>query len=54
MRKKQGPLAIIFLDEVEAIAPRRDLQKSNAERRLVNVLLDLIDSAKGGWFGNER
>jgi len=36
-------LAVIFIDEIDAIAPRRDLVKGELEPRLVSQLLTLMD-----------
>ena len=42
---KQGP-SIIFLDEIDAIAPRRDNAAGDVERRVVAQLLTLMDGLK--------
>jgi len=38
--------AIIFIDELDAIAPRRDKTQGEAERRIVSQLLTLMDGLK--------
>jgi len=43
--EKNAP-AIIFIDEIDAIAPRRDESYSEVERRLVAQLLTLMDGLK--------
>ena len=40
---KQSPPAIILIDELDSIAPRRDQSRSEVERRLVATLLTLMD-----------
>lgn len=42
---KNGP-AIIFLDEIDAIAPRREKAAGDVERRIVAQLLTLMDGLK--------
>ena len=37
------PYSILFFDEIEAIAPRRDSVEGNVEKRLVSELLALLD-----------
>ena len=39
--------AIIFIDEIDAIAPRRDKTQGEVERRIVSQLLTLMDGLKG-------
>jgi transitional endoplasmic reticulum ATPase len=38
--------AIIFIDEIDAIAPRRDKTQGEVERRIVSQLLTLMDGLK--------
>jgi len=38
--------AIIFIDEIDSIAPRRDKTQGDAERRIVSQLLTLMDGLK--------
>jgi len=40
--EKNSP-AILFLDEIDAIAPRRDKARGEAEKRLVTQLISLLD-----------
>jgi transitional endoplasmic reticulum ATPase len=42
---ESGP-AIIFIDEIDAIAPKRDVARGETERRLVAQLLTLMDGLK--------
>ncbi len=42
-RAEEENLAIIFIDEIDSIAPRRDLTKGELEPRLVGQLLSLMD-----------
>ena len=44
--EKNSP-AIVFLDEVDSIAPNRDQVTGEAERRIVSQLLTLMDGLKG-------
>lgn len=44
--QKNAP-AIIFIDEVDAIAPKRDKTQGEVERRIVSQLLTLMDGLKG-------
>lgn len=44
--EKNSP-AIIFLDEIDSIAPNRDNVTGEAERRIVSQLLTLMDGLKG-------
>jgi len=44
--QKNSP-AIIFIDEVDAIAPKRDKTQGEVERRIVSQLLTLMDGLKG-------
>jgi len=39
--------SIIFIDEIDAIAPKREKAQGEMERRLVSQLLTLMDSMKG-------
>ena len=39
--------AIIFIDEIDAIAPKREKAQGEMERRIVSQLLTLMDSIKG-------
>lgn len=43
---KNSP-AIIFLDEIDSIAPKRDKANSEVDRRIVSQLLTLMDGLKG-------
>lgn len=42
-RAEEKNLAIIFIDELDSLAPRRDLTKGELEPRLVGQLLSLMD-----------
>lgn len=42
-RAEEKNLAIIFIDELDSLAPRRDLTKGELELRLVGQLLSLMD-----------
>jgi len=42
-RAEEENLAIIFIDELDSLAPRRDLTKGDLEPRLVGQLLSLMD-----------
>ena len=44
--EKNAP-AIIFMDEVDSIAPKRDKTNGEVERRIVSQLLTLMDGLKG-------
>ena len=44
--EKNAP-AIIFIDELDAIAPKRDKTSGEVERRVVSQLLTLMDGMKG-------
>lgn len=44
--EKNSP-AIIFIDEIDSIAPSRDQVSGEAERRIVSQLLTLMDGLKG-------
>lgn len=44
--EKNSP-AIIFIDEVDSIAPKRDKVGGEVERRIVSQLLTLMDGLKG-------
>ncbi len=44
--EKNAP-AIIFIDEIDSIAPNRDNVSGEAERRIVSQLLTLMDGLKG-------
>jgi transitional endoplasmic reticulum ATPase len=44
--EKNAP-AIIFIDEIDAIAPKRDKTSGEVERRVVSQLLTLMDGMKG-------
>ena len=39
--------AIIFIDEIDSIAPSRDKTQGELERRIVSMLLTLMDGVKG-------
>jgi transitional endoplasmic reticulum ATPase len=44
--EKNAP-AIIFIDEIDSIAPKRDKAQGEVERRIVSQLLTLMDGLKG-------
>lgn len=44
--EKNAP-AIIFIDEIDSIAPKRDKTQGEVERRVVSQLLTLMDGLKG-------
>ncbi|KAA6367154.1 MAG: putative Cell division control protein 48, partial [Streblomastix strix] len=44
--EKNAP-AIIFIDEIDSIAPKRDKTNGEVERRIVSMLLTLMDGIKG-------
>jgi len=44
--EKNSP-AIIFIDEIDSIAPKRDKANGEVERRIVSQLLTLMDGLKG-------
>ena len=44
---EQNAPAIIFIDEIDAIAPKREDTKGEVERRVVAQLLSLMDGLKG-------
>eukprot|EP00475_Leptophrys_vorax_P017123 TRINITY_DN2366_c0_g1_i1.p1 TRINITY_DN2366_c0_g1~~TRINITY_DN2366_c0_g1_i1.p1 ORF type:complete len:855 (-),score=306.50 TRINITY_DN2366_c0_g1_i1:104-2608(-) len=44
--EKNAP-AIIFIDEIDSIAPKRDKTHGELERRIVSMLLTLMDGLKG-------
>jgi len=44
--EKNSP-AIIFIDEIDSIAPARDKTSGELERRIVSMLLTLMDGVKG-------
>merc|ERR1711998_41603 len=44
--EKNAP-AIIFIDEIDSIAPKRDKTNGEVERRIVSQLLTLMDGMKG-------
>lgn len=44
--EKNAP-AIIFIDELDSIAPKRDKTNGELERRIVSMLLTLMDGMKG-------
>merc|ERR1719331_3757736 len=44
--EKNSP-AIIFIDEIDSIAPKRDKTNGEVERRIVSQLLTLMDGLKG-------
>lgn len=43
--EKNAP-AIIFIDEIDSIAPKRDKTQGEVERRIVSQLLTLMDGLK--------
>jgi transitional endoplasmic reticulum ATPase len=47
-RAERENLAVIFIDEIDSIAPRRDLTKGELEPRLVGQLLSLMDGLERG------
>ena len=44
--EKNAP-AIIFIDEIDSIAPKRDKTNVELERRIVSMLLTLMDGMRG-------
>ena len=52
--EKNAP-AIIFIDEIDSVAPKRDKTSGEVEKRVVSQLLTLMDGMKGrnnvvpGW-----
>jgi transitional endoplasmic reticulum ATPase len=44
--EKNAP-ALIFIDEIDSIAPNRDKTQGELERRIVSMLLTLMDGVKG-------
>ena len=44
--EKNSP-AILFIDEIDSIAPNREKVHGEAEKRVVAQLLTLMDGAKG-------
>merc|ERR1719384_513392 len=46
-KKKKNAPAIIFIDEIDSIAPKRDKTNGEVERRIVSQLLTLMDGMKG-------
>ena len=44
--EKNAP-AIIFIDEIDSIAPKRDKSNGEVEKRIVSQLLTLMDGLKG-------
>ena len=46
---KNAP-AIIFIDELDAIAPKREKTQGEVERRIVSQLLTLMDGLKQRYF----
>merc|ERR1712072_1172924 len=44
--EKNAP-AIIFIDEIDSIAPKRDKSNGEVEKRIVSQLLTLMDGVKG-------
>ena len=45
-KAEENAPAIIFIDEIDAIAPRRDKAQGEVERRIVSQLLTLLDGLK--------
>lgn len=43
--EKNAP-AIIFIDEIDSIAPKRDKTNGEVERRIVSQMLTLMDGLK--------
>lgn len=44
--EKNAP-SIIFIDEIDSIAPKREKTQGEVERRIVSQLLTLMDGEKG-------
>ena len=44
--EKNSP-SIIFIDEIDSIAPNREKSQGEVEKRVVAQLLTLMDGAKG-------
>ncbi len=53
MAEKNG-LSIIFIDELDSLAPRRDLTRGELEQRLVGQLLTLMDGLSRENSKNEK
>ena len=51
--QKNAP-AIIFIDEIDAVAPKRDKTQGEVEKRIVSQLLTLMDGIKGKRGGGEE
>lgn len=45
-KPRRTPPAIIFIDEIDSIAPKRDKTNGEVERRVVSQLLTLMDGLK--------
>jgi SpoVK/Ycf46/Vps4 family AAA+-type ATPase len=41
--------SIIFIDEIDAIAPKRGVAVGEVERRVVSTLMTLMDSTRDKW-----
>ena len=46
-KAKQDSPSIIFIDEIDAIAPKREKANGEVERRVVSTLLTCMDGMKG-------
>jgi len=47
MEAEKNAPAIIFMDEIDSIAPKRDKAHGEVEKRVVSTLLTLMDGLKG-------
>ncbi len=45
---EKNATAIIFIDEIDSIAPKRDETNGELERRIVSMLLTLMNGIQGG------
>ncbi|KAJ2843530.1 AAA+-type ATPase, partial [Coemansia brasiliensis] len=50
-RQQSGP-SIVFIDEIDALCPKRSDRESEANKRVVTTLLTLLDGAKDGQAGD--
>jgi len=53
-KAEKETLAIIFIDEIDSLAPRRDLSKGELEQRLVGQLLSLMDGLERENLKSEK
>jgi len=53
-KAEEETLAIIFIDEIDSLAPRRDLSKGELEQRLVGQLLSLMDGLERENLKSEK